>query len=194
MYVYRVRIFAWFSSHHICNVLTWDSLKYWLLVEICQEITKSRLASDKWCTIYTQSVLLNSIISFRLKNRFRRTNPRTDQKALQWLVSRECPWWWWWWTGACSASCSAWWSCASLGPLGHPSGWYFWCFDCCFFVFVVGYLLCGIGLFDFCCLLLLCLMVTCASLGLFGRWSGRYFIWFIYLAVLFVVFCPLFDK
>ena len=150
--------------------------EYWLWVGISREITKSRLASDKGCTIYPQSVLLNSIISFRLKNRFRRSNPRPDQKALQWLVSRECPWWWWWWTGACSASCSAWWSCASLGPLGRPSGSDFWCFDCCFFVFVVGCLLYGIGLFDFCCLLLLCLMVTCASLGLFGRWSGRYFI------------------
>ena len=53
--------------------------------------TKSRLASDKGCTIYPQSVLLNSIISFRLKNRFRGNNPRPDQKALQWLVSREFP-------------------------------------------------------------------------------------------------------
>ena len=104
--------------------------EYWLWVGISREITKSRLASDKGCT---HTICFNRFhYFFQGKNRFRRNNPRKDQKALQWLVSRECPWWWWWWTGACSASCFAWWSCASLGPLGRPSGWYFWCFHCCF--------------------------------------------------------------
>ena len=63
-----------------------------------------------------------------------------------------------------------------------------------FFVFVAFCLLYGIGLFDFCCLLLLCLMVTCASLGLFSVDQVGILFTFIYLAVWFVVFCPLFDK
>ena len=146
MYVSRVRIYAWISLCHIWNVSTWDTL----ILAISRNLPVIR-------GVLTQSVLLNSFISFRLKNRFRRTIPRTDQKAFQWLVSRECPWWWWWWTGACSASSSAWWSCASLGPLGRPSGWHFWCFDCCFL-----YLLWVV-----CCTTLACLIFVVCSCSVY---------------------------